>query len=68
MFGSCREALPDVREWSGDLSGCLAIVGKPSRMSEIGREALRNLREWLGGPTGCPGEVWRPSQMTGSGQ
>ena len=60
MSVSGREALPDVREWSGCPSGCPGVVGKPSRMSRSGRE-------WSGGPPKCPGVVGRPSRMSGSG-
>ena len=33
MFGSDREALPKVREWSPDSPGCPGVVVRPSRMS-----------------------------------
>ena len=39
------EALPDVQEWLGDPSGCLGVVGWPSRMSGNGRDALPNVQE-----------------------
>ena len=37
-------ALPDVQEWSGGPAGCLAMVGKPSRMSGSVRETLPDVR------------------------
>ena len=52
MSGSGREALPDVREWSGGPPGCLGVVGRTSRMSGSSREVLPDVREWLGGPPG----------------
>ena len=51
MFGSGREALPNVQEWSGGPSRCPGMVGRPSRMSRSSPETLPNVREWLGGPT-----------------
>ena len=82
LSGSGREALPDFREWSGGPPGCLAVVGRPtricgrpSRMSGSGRETLPNVREvfldvreWSVGPPGCPGVVGSLSRMSGSGQ
>ena len=41
-----REALSDVREWSGGPPGCPGMVGRPSWMSSSGREALSDVREW----------------------
>ena len=46
MPGCGREALPNVREWSGGLPVCLGVVGSPSRMSRSGWESLPNVREW----------------------
>ena len=40
MFRSIRDALPDIREWSGGPPGCLRVVGCPSR--KIGRPARRS--------------------------
>ena len=37
MSGNGRDALLDVREWSGDHPGCLGMVGMPSRMFGSGR-------------------------------
>ena len=54
MSGSVREALGDVREWSGDPLGCPGVVVRPSgmsasgRMSESGVEALGDVWEWSG--------------------
>ena len=70
MSGSGREALPNVREWSGDPHGFLRVVGRPSRMSGSGRESLLDVREWSGDPRRfagvfgrhhrCPEVVGRP--------
>ena len=60
MSGSGREALTDVREWSGGPNRCPGVVRRPFRMSGSGREALQDVREWSGGPHGCPGVVRRP--------
>ena len=78
MSGSGREALPDVREWSGGTPGCPGIIDRPSRMSGSGRspsrtsgssrETLGDVWEWSGGPFGFPGLVGRPSRMSGSGR
>ena len=57
MSGSSREALPDVREWSGSPQGCLAVVGRPSRMSGSSRDALGDVCELSGDPPECPGVV-----------
>ena len=53
MSGSGQEALPNVREWSGvsprwlgGPSGCLLVVGRPSRLSISGCEALPDVLEW----------------------
>ena len=40
MSESGREALQDVREWSGDPLRSLEVVGRPSQMFRSGREAL----------------------------
>ena len=76
MSGSGREVLPDVREWSRNLSGCLGVVrrpsrmstsgGRPSRISGSGWETLLDDREWSLVPTGYPGMVWRPHGCSGS--
>ena len=65
MPGSGREFLPDVREWAGGPTGCLAVVGslrkgpevvgRPSWMPGSVREALPDVQEWSGVPPGCPG-------------
>ena len=64
MSGSCREKLPDgrewweaitnIREWSGGHPKCPKVVSWPSRMSRNGREVHPDVREWSGDPTGCP--------------
>ena len=48
MFGSDRETLLVVRQWSGDPPGCPGEVGSPSLMSRSGREALPDVWEWSG--------------------
>ena len=53
MSGSGREALPNVREGSGDPPGCPGVIGRPSQMSGRGREALPDIWEWSGDPPGC---------------
>ena len=57
MFGSGREALPNVqealsnvRECSEGPFKCPRVVGRLFRMSGSGRKALPNVREWSGGP------------------
>ena len=50
MSGSGLEAIPDVREWSGDPLGCLGVLGNPFRMSSSCWEALRDVRVWSGYP------------------
>ena len=45
MFGSGREAFPDVQEWSGGPPGCSRIVGRPFGMFGSGREAFPDVRE-----------------------
>ena len=74
MSQSGREALPEVREWSGDPQGCPGVVRRPYRMSArpsrifgSGRKTLPDVREWSGDHPGCPGVVGRPSRMSGSG-
>ena len=76
MSGSGREAFLDVRgdleslskvrEWSGGTPRCPGVVGKPSRMSGIGREALRDVREWSGVPLESPVVVGMPYRMSGN--
>ena len=75
MFGSVREALPYVREWTGGPLRSLEVVGRPSRMSGSGREsclmsgsgrkAIPNVREWSGEPPGCPGVFEGPPGCPG---
>ena len=52
MSKSGREALPNVREWSGGPPECPGMIGRPSLMSGSGRESLPNVLEWSGGPPG----------------
>ena len=44
MSGSGREAMKDVREWSGGPPVCPIIVGRSDRMSGSVREALPDVR------------------------
>ena len=63
MTGSGRDALPDVRDWLGGPTGCLAVtgglpgcqgvVGRPSWMSGSGRETLLDVREALSDVREC---------------
>ena len=59
-----RLALPDIFKWSGSLPGCLAVGGRPSRISRSSIGSLPYIREWLGGHSGCLGVVWRPSRIS----
>ena len=45
VSGNGREALPDVREWSGGPRGCPGVVGRPSWKSGSGREAIGDVQE-----------------------
>ena len=45
MSVSGREALPDVRVWSGVPPRCPKEVGRRSGMSRSGREAFPDVRE-----------------------
>ena len=77
MSESGREALLDVRKWSGDPAGCLRVVWSPFWISGSGQKALLDVWEWSGDPPGCskvvggpygyPGVVGRPSRKTLSG-
>ena len=42
-----REALPVLRESSGDHTGCLGVVGRPTRMFGSDRETHPDVPEWL---------------------
>ena len=57
MSGSGREALGNLREWSGSLFGCPEVVGNPSGMSGFGWKAIPDVREWSGGHPGCSAVV-----------
>ena len=46
MSGSGREALTEVREWSGVTFKSPKGVGRPSQMSGSGPEYLPEVREW----------------------
>ena len=74
MSGSGRDALGDVREWSGDPPGCPGVVGRHSRMSGSGwetfpdvREAHPDVREWSGGPPKCQQVIGMHSGICGRG-
>ena len=58
MSGNDRDALP----------GCLAVVRRPSRMSESGWVDFPDFQEWSEDPPGCPGVFVRPSRLSGSGR
>ena len=61
-YGSGRENLPDVQEWSGGPPGSSGVIGRSSRMSGSGREALRYVLEWSADHPGrprCQGVVGR---------
>ena len=47
MSGSCQEALPVVREWSGSPLECPVVVGRPSWMFGSCRVSLLDVREAL---------------------
>ena len=74
MSGSGRQAVTDVREWSGGPPRCAGVVGIPSWMSGSGREAildvrewsetLPNFQEWSEDNPECPGVVGRPFRMS----
>ena len=52
---SCRDAIQDVREWSGGPPGRQLVIARP------------DVWEWWGGPPGCLGVIGRPSRMSGRG-
>ena len=68
MYDSGREALEDLREWSGGPSECPGVVGMPSRMSKSGGDDFTDVQEWTGVTPGSPGVVGRPSGIYGSGR
>ena len=65
MFGSGREALPDVREWSGGPREFTGVVGRPTRITSSGRRPSRisrsgwkthqDVQEWSECPPRSPG-------------
>ena len=63
MSGSGREAILDVREWSGGPPGCLGVVERTSRMSGSCQETLSD----CGRPSQM-GMVGSPSSMSESGR
>ena len=67
MFVSGRNALTDVRVWSGCHAEYPEVIVRPSRMYGSGPEPLPDVREWSGCPAGCPEVVGRPSRVYGSG-
>ena len=58
MSGSCREALTDVREWSGGPPGCSGGLADVQEWWEALSDVWKALR--------MPGVVGSPSQMSGS--
>ena len=66
MCGSGREALSNIREWSGDPPGYMGVVGGPSCISRVVGRPSR-LSEWSKGSPGCPVEFGKLSRMPGSG-
>ena len=48
----CREALQDVREWSGVLPRCPGVVGRTFQLFGSGQVAFPDDWEWSGDPTG----------------
>ena len=74
MSGRGREALPNVREWSGRPRRFVRVIERSTRCFGSGRDALGVFREWLRGPPdfrewserppGCPGVVGMPSRMS----
>ena len=60
-----RQALPEVREWSGDPFVGPGVVGRPSRRSGSGWEALLEFRVWSGGFPGSLGVDGSPSRRFG---
>ena len=65
MSESGREALPDIRKWSGGPPGCPEVVERPFHMFGSGRESLQDFQVCLGGSPGCLGVVGSPSQVVG---
>ena len=51
---SGREALPDVRQWSGDTPEYPGVVGRLSWISNSGWETMPDVREWSKGHPGFP--------------
>ena len=49
MSWSGRDALEDLREWSGGHPGCPGVVYRLAQMFMSGREAYGDLWEWSGG-------------------
>ena len=47
MYGSGRESLPDVREWSGVPLGYSGVVVRPSWLSGSGWATLTDVQEPL---------------------
>ena len=61
MSASSREAFPDVRLWSGGLTG-----GRKAHLHV--RECSEGTHWWSGGPSRCPGVVGRPTRLSKSGR
>ena len=69
----CREALPNVLEWSRVPSGCSGVVRSPFWMSRSVRESLLDIWACSEGPPRCLGLLGRltlmsrrPTRMSGS--
>ena len=65
MSVSGREALPDILEQSRGPSGCLGVVGRPTRMSGNSWKALPDVQVWSGSPPGRPEVAKMPYWMPG---
>ena len=59
MSRSCRDTLPDVREWLGGPHRCPRVVGRPSGICGSGQEALSDVWEWSGAPPESQGVLGR---------
>ena len=57
IFGSGREALPDVWERSKGSHGCPVVVGRYPWLSGSGWETIPDVREWSVVPPRHPGVV-----------
>ena len=67
ISGSCREALPDVRQWSGTPPGYPGVVGRPPKCQGVVGGPPR-CSGVVGGSSGCLGVVERSSHISGIGR